>query len=424
MLKKIVESCILAAIFISFAAVATSCDPTESEECPWPDSNSSHTAKAPSSRYGGEESRHVLLVYLAGFNTLSSYMDDDYEDLLSGYLPVDHHNRADNILLVYSQTCSRSGDYTEELKSHLIKLNSTAGGKVIADTLRTYGSDYISADSKTVRTVLEDVKCLFPAKSYGMVFSSHATGWVPAGYTTDYRTISKAPERSVGQTQTGTSGSYLCYEMDLKNFAKAFPMKFEYILFDACLMGCVEVAYELKDVCSLVGFSPAEVLADGYDYSTLSERLLKGSTPDPVAVVDDFFKHYESSQSSPFCTASVVDCSNMEPLVDVCSELFEKYRNRIKTLNPGSVQGYFRFGWHWYYDLEDIIRQAGASTEEMAKLRNALDQCVVYDKATPKFISFNIRTHCGMSMYLPSDGNAYLNTYYRDFAWNKATNLL
>lgn len=418
-IKKIIL--FLNAFLVAFATLSMqSCDPAEDADFIWPSHN---TTGFPGDRQGNEESRHVLLVYQAGFNTLSSYMEEDYDDLLSGYLPVDHHSRADNILLVYRQTCSEIGDYTGELSSHLIKLNSTADGTVVADTLASYGSDVISADSKTLHMVLQDVKRMFPAKSYGMVFSSHATGWLPAGATTNYHTISKSPERSVGQTQTGTPGSYLCYEMDIKNFAKAFPMKFEYILFDACLMGCVEVAYEIKDICGLVGFSTTEVLADGYEYGTLCERLLKGSTPDPVGVVSDFYAQYEGTPL-PYCTASVVDCTEIDHLAQTCSGLFEKYRSQIRSVNPSDVQGFFRFNWHWFYDLKDILVQSGISSEDLAELQEALDECVVFDKATANFLSFKIRTHCGMSMYLPADGSAQMNVYYRELAWNKATNLL
>ncbi|MCQ2145772.1 MAG: clostripain-related cysteine peptidase [Bacteroidales bacterium] len=420
--------CLKAALTVLVGTAVLSCDPKEDADFIGPEHNSTGI---PGDRVGDEESRHVLLIYQAGFNTLSSYMEDDYEDLLKGYLPVDHHSRADNVLLVYRQTCSTYGNYTEELSSHLIKLNSTPDGRVVADTLMTYGGDVISADSQTLRTVLEDVKTLFPAKDYGMVFSSHATGWLPAGATVNYRTISKgpersagaSPERSVGQTQTGYSGSYLCYEMDLKNFAKAFPMKFDYILFDACLMGCVEVAYEIKDICDIVGFSPTEVLADGFVYSTLTQRLLKGSNPDPIGVISDFYAQYEGS-SSPYCTASVVDCSKMDRLAEVCSRLFEKYRSQIRNVSPSRVQGYFRFNWHWFYDLKDILVQSGISPEDLEELQEVLDDCVIYDEATPQFLGFPIRTHCGMSMYLPSNGSAQMSVYYRELAWNKATNLL
>ena len=54
--------------------------------------------------YGGrevrEESRNVLLLYSAGFNSLSGYLEEDIRDLLSGELPSE--GRIKDVLLVYS----------------------------------------------------------------------------------------------------------------------------------------------------------------------------------------------------------------------------------------------------------------------------------------------------------------------------------
>jgi len=375
-------------------------------------------------RTGSDESRHVLVLYLAGHNSLSKYMKGDYEDLLEGYIPQ-NISRADNVLLVYSQQTKENYNYSEPLESHLFRLYTDQTGKVVADTLKTYGEDYVSADTETLKQVLNDVKYLFPAKSYGMILSSHATGWLPAGYTTTMYTLSRVPRmNSIGQTQTGTNGDYTSYEMDLKKFAKAIPMSMEYILFDACLMGCVEVAYELKNVCHYVGFSPTEVVADGYDYKTLTTRLLKGD-PDPCSVCEDFFAQYLPEVSStPYCTTTFIDCTKMKNLALVCENFFASHRSELAAVDPNKVQGYFRFGWHWFYDLKDVIKNAGATEAELKAVQDALDECVLLNEATPTFISFQIKTHCGLSMYLPCDGSSVLDYYYRDLKWNNATNLL
>ncbi len=76
------------------------------------------------------------------------------------------------------------------------------------------------------------------------------------------------------------------------------------------------------------------------------------------------------------------------------------------------------------YDLEDILVQAGTSEKELADFRDALKDCVLCNYATPKFITITIRTHCGLSMYLPCNGEAKLDTYYRTLDWNLATELV
>lgn len=375
--------------------------------------------------------RHVLVLYFAGYNSLSPYMNrepsGDYQDLLKGYLPPRRDTPYDDVLLLYSQYPEKYGDYTGAMKSHLVRLSTDFSGNIVKDTLRTYGEEYKSADSQTLRTVLTDVRDMFPAKDYGFVFSSHATGWLPAGYTiTSYPTESKVPRmNSIGQTLTGKSGSYRGYEMDLRNFAAAFPMKFDYIMLDACLCGGIEVAYQLKDVCNKVAFSPTEVMAEGYDYKSITSRLLGRNGHDVTGVCEDFFAQYTvSSQPSPYCTSSAVDCTKLDALASVCGRIFESNRDGMERIDPDTVQGYFQYNWHWFYDLEDIVVKSGASAAELKELREALDACVICNLATERFLTIKILTHCGLSMYLPCNGSSTLDGYYKELAWNKATGLV
>ena len=47
--------------------------------------------------------------------------------------------------------------------------------------------------------------------------------------------------KSIGQSRhNGRS-----YEIEIEDFAKAIPMKLDYILFDACLMGNLEIALNI-----------------------------------------------------------------------------------------------------------------------------------------------------------------------------------
>ena len=69
------------------------------------------------------------------------------------------------------------------------------------------------------------------------------------------------------------------YEMNIEDFAAAIPMKMDYIIMDACLMGGIEVAYALKDKCDRIIFSQAEVIGDGLcEYDTMASRLLAGGS--------------------------------------------------------------------------------------------------------------------------------------------------
>lgn len=400
-----------------------------------------------------EESRKVLLLYSAGFNSLSSFLSEDIADLKSGYLPGARRN--DDVMLVYSHLTKKNGNYSTLTSPALMRLYKALDGTVSVDTLVTYEPGTISASAKQLNEVLEYIRGEFPARSYGMVFSSHATGYLPSGYYTgskDYEagrtSLMKfgscpgaeipvpyaAPEyaegtpltKSIGQDQHLVSGNRISYEMELADFAEAIPMKMDYILFDACLMGGVEVAYQLREVCDKVGFSQAEVLAEGLDYKTLTTHLLQPVNPMPEKVCEDYFLQYDS-QSGVYrsATISLVACGRMGELAAVCSELFEKYSAALDAVNPASVQRFYRSSYHWFYDLESILNAAGISKEELDSLHEALSACVLYKASTPSFMQeFDIKTFCGFSMFLPCNGGDRLKDFYTTLDWNKATGLV
>lgn len=397
-----------------------------------------------------EETRKVMLLYSAGFNSLASYLKDDIEDLKKGYIPL--NMRTSDVVLIYSHFPIPGEGYKTQSSPTLVRLHKGIDSVLVADTLVIYPEGTVSASAEQIHNVLSYINKNFRAKSYGMIFSSHATGYLPAGYylnptgeSGDISWMSAKrqqmtvvpyiePEydpslpmvKSIGQDQVGTYGDYVSYEINLDEFADAIPMHLDYLLFDACLMGGIEVAYELKDKVGRVGFSQTEVLAEGFCYESLTKHLLGNRESDPESVCRDFFNQYDI-QSSVYrsATISLIDCSRLSPLAEVCKDLFEKYSDKIKALDHRKVQKFFRSNKHWFYDLESILLNAGISPEEEARLHDALDECVVYKAHTPEFMSeFTINTFSGFSMYLPNQGSEDLNKFYKSLKWNQDTGLV
>ena len=80
----------------------------------------------------------------------------------------------------------------------------------------------------------------------------------------------------MGYTVTGVNPT-VAYETDIREIADLLPFKLDYIIFDACFMGGVEVAYQFKDKCRYMCFSQTEILSDGMDYTTMISDLLEGN---------------------------------------------------------------------------------------------------------------------------------------------------
>ncbi len=434
-------------VFIAIVAVimAAGCTPSWEEDLML---RGEGAGRNPGDRTETSENRKVLLLYSAGNNSLREYLLDDIKDMKEGWLPK--KNRNNDVILIYSHTPVKRGDYSTPSTPYLIRLYTEENGTASADTLVTYEEGTISASASQLNKVLNHVKSVFPARSYGMIFSSHATGYLPAGYYTnpDSYTFMKSAPMSYGSPRLPAPVPYIepehdpslppvksigqdvmgrySYEIDIRDFAEAIPMKLDYILFDACLMGGAEVAYELRGKCGKVGFSQAEVLAEGLDYKTLSKHLLQNETPSPEAVCLDYFTQYDI-QSGVYrsATISLIDCDRMESLADVCRELFATHREGLANIIPGNVQRFYRQSKHWFYDLESILVQAGITDSELKSLHNALDECVLYKGHTPEFMSeFKISTFSGLSMYLPCNGGVELDSYYKTLKWNEATELV
>lgn len=442
---------ILAVSFIIGTVSTVSCTPDWEHDMTPEASLSGPGGGEGADREIGTDTRKVLLLYSAGFNSISSYLKEDIEDLSKGWIP--RQRRSDDVILVYSHQPSARGQYSKKTSPVLFRMYSTAEGNVVRDTLAVYEPGTISSSAPQLHDVLSYVKEEFPAKSYGMIFSSHATGYLPSGFYSKpegyifsegmmrrqglARPAAPVPVpyiepgqdpglpavKSVGQDVEGM----LSYEMDIRDFADAIPMKLDYILFDACLMGGIEVAYELAGKCDMVGFSQAEVLAEGFNYTTLASHLL-GNKPssDPYSVCKDYFTQYDI-QSGVYrsATISLIDCNSLEPLAQSCRDLFAKYDEQIQSLDPSAVQRFYRSSRHWFYDLQSILEKAGMTEIEKEELNAALDLCILYKGATPSFMQeFYINTFSGFSMYLPSHGHPELDKYYKTLKWNQATGLV
>ncbi len=380
-----------------------------------------------------------VFIYCAlGYNNLNSALRNDLEELCSDGIP---YGRRQKTTVAFCHNLSEDGSYDTPNPPVLIHIHDKNGATIL-DTLKTYPPETVSASPETIFKVLSDIKTLFPSKSYGMLFSSHATGWIPAGYRTDSERsaglfsipASAAVEESTGEFPLTKSVGAQYYrkgsttyaeEIDIREFAAAIPMKMDYMIFDACLMGGVEVAWELKDVCDYLVVSPTEIIADGMVYSSMLRHLLSGSKPDLKALCEEYFDYYDS-QSGAYrsATISLVDCSGLNMLAKVCAGIISAHREEFDAIDRSGVQPYFYDRKTWYFDLHDAMMQLEPSAYELASLEGALENCISYHAETESFFNLSLDRCCGLSVYLPDPGRPALNTYYSGLGWNKASGLV
>lgn len=373
----------------------------------------------------GNVYERVFIIMGLGFNSLSEDIEFNIDEAVGtdsqSSIPMSGSGKA---LVIFEHLLSDYGGYFTSTPPQIVSIYRDFLGRTIRDTLFTLNTGKKMTDAEVMREGLEYIAEKFPSEHYGMVLSSHGSGWLPDGY---YRSGKMSSDGSgvqtfsFGEEVVYSSGKKSYYEMDITDLRDAIPMHLDYMIFDSCLMGGIEVAYEFKDKTYSIGFSVAEVLSSGFEYKKMVSRLLGEGEPNPEAVCHDYYEKYEDSSA----TVTFLYTSGLEDIANVCKTLFSKYRSEMQNIRSYNVQPYFRLSSkHFFYDLLDILDNSGISQEDRTALTKALDGCISYKAATDYFLSLKIERFCGFSMYLPAAGNAELNNFYKSYSWNKATGLV
>ena len=369
----------------------------------------------------------TLLIYIAADNNLAANAENNIHDIMAGDVPYYFNEGGGDVLLVYA-------DIRGE-KPRLMRISKDAYGAVNQEILMEY-EDQNSLSDSVMRSVLSYAAELFPSSEHSLVLWSHGTGWLPEGYYGNPYSAQagQAVPLSVDEDpfaayvkSFGADGSH---EMDIKSLAGALPVHYRYILFDACLMGGVEVVYELRNSCDYMVVSAAEVLAAGFPYKEVVGDMIDGSLSSLKSMCDKYYDRYIDDGA----TVSVVETKALDALASSVRTVLESGgADSIPELDMDSLQGYFRRIWnghsyyepHWFYDLGDFISHIAPDEASLDAFQTAIESAVVYRRSTENFVlgnrvQFPIKTFSGLSTYVPNPENSVLDEYYRTLAWNKA----
>ena len=270
-------------------------------------------------------------------------------------------------------------------------------------TVKVYPDGCNSADAAQMRKILEDIITMYPAESYGLILWSHASSWLPAG----------APLRSFGYDDG--------VQMNIPELAAALPVRFDYILFDACLMGSVEVAYELRQKTDFIVASSLPTLFTGFPYEDILPELLS-PRPDLKRVAKGYFDYYQEIMTGIYqsATIAVIDTKEIEKLATATRRIMETQSFDKATFNRASVQRLDSYEEQYVFDFMDFINKSFPEANKN-ELTGQLDKTVLYKAHTAKYMNqFDIKTFCGLSCYIPLEGREDLNGYYRQLGWCKA----
>ena len=354
----------------------------------------------------------LMILYSEGYNNLQPNLDQNIDQLCEGYIPQKWANEA---VVVFSHASEGKYDWQTPKEPVVFRIYKHYD-QIVRDTVFVYPEQSVSVDAAFMKKVLTDIKDKYPSDSYGIVYTSHGTGWIPKDYKKSDELGAVQP-LSIGAQFEGPYANYTYHQIDIDEFREALPYHLDYIVMDACLMGGVEVAYEWRDACDYLAASPGEVLTVGFDYVHMTERLLQGDKPDLVGLCQDY---YDINALNGDATVGLYDCSKMQALAEACAPIFEAHRDQIGALKPSQVQS-FNYSYQYHFDFRDILVKLGATDAELAPVDAVLADLVLYKNATEWFLGNHISTYSGISMFLPTGNWPVLTERYKSTSWNLAT---
>ena len=379
----------------------------------------------------------TVFMFFPWSNSLLSDFRRTVEDMQT---VVAQRSMKDERIMVFMATSER-----EAVLFELKKQN----GQCLTDTLRRY-SDRPFTSRQWLTSLFSEVMTLAPASRYGMVVGCHGLAWVPIQGQRNARKKLGSQEKideednlykeeridKEGEpndlmhfevqgpvTTRFIGGTYPETQIETTDLADAMAdagLHTEYILFDACYMSSVEVAYELKDVTHYLIASPTEVLSYGFPYITMGKHLL--GTPNYKGIVDSFISFY-SSYNLPYGTVAVTDCTQLDALAAIAQQI-----NAAATeqLVPNGVQIMDGYSPTLFYDLGHLMSLKDAGTVLTAAFAEQLDKAVPYKGHTGQYFTalkdepVDIKHYSGLNT---SQGSLnHMADRLSETAWYKATN--
>lgn len=380
--------------------------------------------------------RRTVLVYMAAENNLTRFATEDLEEMKTGSLKL----AEDQNLVIY---VDKAGSLTTP---YIVRAKN---GEMV-DTI--FMKEALSADPTTLQDVIQYTREHFPAKSYGLLLWGHASGWLVSTKDSISRTRGSSilePKAYGGATGNNSSSSSGNYWMNIVPMAKAIQNgmgsdHLSFIFGDCCSFGCLEVAYELRNVTDYIIGSPAEVPDMGAPFDLIVPDMFIETDNFYAKIIDHYFDYYlDIFKNNPqyynkkvgdlagySVPLAVVKTSGLDNLAYATSTLLGTIAEKVSTsgsLDLDKVMYYAISQKKYSYDMYHVFKK-NTSAADFDTWKAAFLQAVPYRLFSMKWMTeiSSLRNEmenfdatkddCGVvSMFFPS-------TYYNGTNpnWNKA----
>lgn len=347
-----------------------------------------------------EGPKRTVLMYVVA-SDLGSYINRNIEDIITAATP--ENLNGGNLIVYYSK---------RDKSAELYQIKKGSNGVVTKHHIEDY-TNQSAIDPEVMRSVINKVATDYPADSYGMIFSSHGTSWLPSGYTKMLKSFGEEAGKN----------------MEIYELAEGIPEEyhFDFLLFDVCSMGGIECAYELKNKADYIVASPAEVIAAGFPYEKILPYLFETKV-NLNGVTKAFYEFYKTNEN-PYGCIAVTKTSELDHVAAITKEIISSKGGEegIYSLPYLEMQtlSYLPGAPTRLYDFGDVIKQL-ATDEQYARFTACMEKAITSKYSTDyiyctKGRATRVNTFSGLSIYPPQERLTQLTDWYRNNTqWYKA----
>lgn len=368
----------------------------------------------------------TVLAYMVANNDLD---DDLYENLFAMYQGLQLLDKPATLLVYWDGKTS----FGENNATHaILRFETDGNGNInglpalnegydlevimtIAEVVKEYPVQS-SVTKNVMSTVLTDMLTFAPTDRYGLIFGSHASAWTNSIYT-----------RSFGLDGQQTDNTILLPYM--VEAIRSTGVHFDYILFDACYMGTIEVCYDFKDVADYLIASVMEVPAYGFPYGTeLMPALFEGIETSYKKICQEYIDYYidvYSQKHSAWGTVVLIDNKEVNSLVSSLKNEITTHKDKLADYKVSTLQDYGKSSApDIAYDLRQFVKElndGNIPTDFDEKLNKAVLYKGCLTEARPSNYAVDAENYCGLGIYIPVSSRTDWNDYFKTIDWFSAS---
>ncbi|MFC1669226.1 clostripain-related cysteine peptidase [Spirochaetota bacterium] len=354
------------------------------------------------------------MIYMGADNNLEPYAIDDINEMEKGIANAIESGNSDinenmNVIVLFDRASDyislpteKDGRDWEETRLYRIKPDYTDSQYFKSERLDGgCGFGHIDpigemnlADPSTLDWFIQYSKYYFPADKYSLIIWSHGSGIQKS------RSIISNLDVTKQVVQDNDDFLYIdeVQQAIQNNFNN--ESKLEFIGFDACYMGMVEVAYEFRNLSKYMIASMNDIQVNGWDYESLFGNLINsrdetviGSDEFAALIVGSYKEYIENNYNNLGQTLSATDLSNMENLkikIDAFAVEIDSYvddnisrQSEIESIRDVSVNFYnnsIETSVNYpFYDLYDFCNRISSDVNNSfpVNLKTTADNVIV-----------------------------------------------